>query len=96
MKNTYKCPKCRGTGFLSQYIGIASGVCFCCEGNGFKSGAAPVAGVLFAVTAIRRADGARVLAFNVKAKNSAEATKKAVATLARGNGFEPQSAQVAA
>lgn len=94
--NTYKCPKCNGSGNLARYAGIANGVCFSCEGNGFKIGVAPVAGLLFTVTAIRKADAARVNVFNTKAKSAAEALKKAIATLSKGNGYIPESAEVTA
>jgi hypothetical protein len=94
--NTYKCPKCNGSGFLSQYSGIANGVCFSCEGNGFKIGVAPVPGVLFTVTAVRKADAARVNVFNTKAKSAAEALRKAIVTLSKGNGYIPESAEVVA
>lgn len=93
---TYTCPKCNGLGALSQYRGILGGVCFSCEGTGRKVGVAPVAGVLFAVSAVRKADGARVVAFNVKAKTAEAALKSAIKTFSRGNGFIPESAQVAA
>lgn len=92
---TYKCPKCNGSGYLSHYSGIANGVCFSCEGNGFKFGAAPTPGVLLPVSAVRLSDGERVTVFHVKATSEAAAVAKAVKTLARGNGYAPTSAQIA-
>ena len=92
---TYKCPKCNGSGYLSHYSGIANGVCFSCEGNGFKFGAASPPGVLFPVSAVRLSDGERVTVFHIKASSEAAAVAKAIKTLARGNGYAPTSAQIA-
>jgi hypothetical protein len=75
---TYKCPKCNGSGYLSQYAGIANGVCFSCEGNGFKIGVAPVPGRLWEVYGTVRDTGAREVAYAVKAKTAADAIKKAL------------------
>ena len=96
MTNTYKCPKCNGSGFLSHYSGIANGVCFSCKGNGFKFGKPPVQGVKFPVTAINRETGVRELVVYVTAKTAEEAVKKAETNFARGHGYVPESAQVAA
>ncbi len=93
---TYTCPKCAGSGHLSQYAGIAGGVCFSCEGLGHKFGRAPVPGMLFGVSAIRRADGVRVDVFNKKAKTAKEALKKAVQTLRCGSDYIPESAEISA
>lgn len=94
MNQTYKCPKCNGTGNLACYAGIAGGVCFSCRGAGIKVGVAPVPAVKFAVTAIEKTTSQRVTVFYVKAKNAAAALKKAVATLAGGSGYIADSAQV--
>lgn len=93
---TYKCPKCNGLGFISCYSGIANGVCFSCEGNGFKFGTPPVPGVIFAVSAVLKSTGERVQVFNIKAKTAAEAMKKAIATLRKGNGYIAETAEVSA
>ena len=93
---TYKCPKCNGSGHLSCYSGIANGVCFSCEGNGFKFGKPPVPGVKFQISAIEKDSGSRITVFYVKAKTAAEALKKAIKTLSSGNGYIPESAEVVA
>lgn len=91
---TYTCPKCSGSGHLSQYAGIAGGVCFSCQGRGFKYGRAPVPGTLYGISAIRRDDGVRIVVFHKKARTEAQALKKAIETLKRGNGYIPESAQI--
>lgn len=93
---TYKCPKCNGSGYLACYSGIANGVCFSCEGNGFKIGVAPVAGIKFPITAVNKATGVRELVVHVTSKSAAAAVKKAAAMFARGTGYQPETAQVAA
>lgn len=96
MTTTYKCPKCNGSGYLSHYSGIANGVCFSCEGNGFKFGKPPVPGIKFPVTAINKQTGVRELVVWVTAKTAEAAVKKAAARFACGYGYVPESAQVAA
>ena len=78
--NTYKCPKCNGGGYLSCYAGIAGGICFSCEGRGFKFGKAPVPGVKWAVFGIDRNTGERARLYNVTAKTDTAAVAKAQAT----------------
>lgn len=96
MQPTYKCPKCNGNGYLACYAGIANGVCFSCAGNGFKVGVAPVPGVKFPISAVNKATGARELVVHITSKSAAAAVKKAAAMFARGNGYHPESAMVAA
>ena len=80
MTNTYKCPKCNGSGHLSQYAGIANGVCFSCEGNGFKVGKPVEKAPLWNVYGILRATGEKAVAYSVKAKSAELAIKKALET----------------
>lgn len=89
--NTYKCPKCNGSGYLSQYSGIANGVCFSCEGNGFKI-SKPVEKVpVWNVYGILRATGEKAVAYNVRAKSAAEAVAKALKTFAKASeGYRAQ------
>lgn len=94
MTATYKCPKCNGSGYLSCYSGIAGGVCFSCSGNGYKVGKAPVPGIRFLVTAIYKSTGDRLNVCYINAKSAEQAAEKAIAQLARGNGYIPESAQV--
>lgn len=82
---TYKCPKCNGSGFLSQYSGIANGVCFSCEGNGFKVGVPAEPMQVFSVYGVLRATGEKAVAYNVRAKSAAEAAKKAAQTFAKAS-----------
>jgi hypothetical protein len=83
--NTYKCPKCNGSGFLSQYSGIANGVCFSCEGNGFKIGQPVEPMQTFSVYGVLRATGEKAVAYNVRAKSAAEAIAKALKTFAKAS-----------
>lgn len=34
MKNTKKCPRCKGEGIIKYYAHVRGGVCFKCEGSG--------------------------------------------------------------
>lgn len=83
--NTYKCPKCNGSGFLSQYSGIANGVCFSCEGNGFKIGQPVEKAPVWMVYGILRATGEKAVAYGVRAKSADLAIKKALATFAKAS-----------
>lgn len=85
MTPTYKCPKCNGSGFLSQYAGIANGVCFSCEGNGFKIGKPVEKDPVWTVYGILRATGEKAVAYNQKAKSAEEAIKKAMQTFAKAS-----------
>jgi len=79
---SYTCPKCTGTGYLSQYAGIAGGVCFSCAGRGVKLGKAPTPSATYAVYGVSRATGAPFLAYNKRAKTAAAAIKAARKTFA--------------
>lgn len=85
MNNTYKCPKCEGSGYLSQYAGIANGVCFSCEGNGFKIGQPVENAPVWNVYGVLRATGEKAVAYNVRAKSAAHAIAKALKTFAKAS-----------
>ena len=81
---TYKCPKCNGSGFLSQYAGIANGVCFSCEGNGYKVGK-PSEGRLWTVSTVNVETGSKEVVYGQRAKTAAEAIAKARKAYARAS-----------
>ena len=83
--NTYKCPKCNGSGNLARYAGIANGVCFSCEGNGLKIGQPMDKAPVWNVYGVLRATGEKAVAYNVRAKSAAEAVAKALRTFAKAS-----------
>lgn len=85
MADTYKCPKCNGSGYLSCYAGIANGVCFSCAGAGVKTGKAPVPGIKWAIFGIDRNTGERARLYNVTAKSEKAAVSKAQSTWANAS-----------
>lgn len=78
---TYKCPKCNGLGRLSCYSNVLGGVCFSCDGKGFKVGKAPTPSVRWAVIGLDRVSGERVALYFMRAKNATAAINAARNTM---------------
>lgn len=92
-----ECGKCSGKGEIKAFAGIDGGRCWSCAGKGFVvRKAAPKPTPKFAISAIDVHAGERRVVFTIKAKNAAVALQIAQVTLARGNGFIPGSAAIAA
>lgn len=85
MTANYKCPKCNGTGNLARHANVLGGVCFSCEGNGFKIGTLAEPMQVFGVYGVLRATGEKAVAYNVRAKSAAEAMGKAIKTFAKAS-----------
>lgn len=90
-----ECAKCGGKGFIKAYANIDGGRCFSCAGKGFSlQKSAPKISPKFMIGAQKKGGEFVDQICAIKAKNEAEALKKAVAQLARGNGYIPSTATV--
>jgi DnaJ-class molecular chaperone len=90
------CAKCAGKGEIKAYIGIAGGICFSCNGRGFNiQKSAPKKSPKFTVAAFHFERNEIVDPIcTVTAKNEAEAVKKAIAQLSKGNAYDAKTATV--
>ncbi len=77
MTHKSPCPRCAGDGRISAYTHVKAGVCFRCGGAGTITTKYPprAPSEKFGITGIQ--DGERRLLFWVKARNEADALKKA-------------------
>jgi hypothetical protein len=88
-----ECAKCGGKGNIRAFSNVDGGRCFSCAGKGFNlQKNAPKISPKFAIGAMGK-DGefCEVVCF-IKAKNEAEAVKKAIIQLSKGNGYIPSTA----
>jgi hypothetical protein len=93
---TVECHRCGGSGRLPQFSSVIGGVCFLCHGSG-RSSAKPgkSRAARFAVSAICLGTGERVSPiFSVRATSAEKALAMARTQLARGNGYDPVTAEV--
>lgn len=82
------CTKCNGTGFLSEYRGIASGRCFSCNGKGYNlCKTEPTQSEKYLITAISKETDERINVFHLTAKSESEATRRAMKQLSRSKGY---------
>lgn len=89
-----ECAKCGGKGEIKTFSGIAGGICFCCNGKGYvELKNPPKRSVKFQISAVAKDNGDRELVFWINAKNEAEALRKAVIQLSRGNLYIPETAE---
>lgn len=94
---TTECGKCGGQGNIRAFSNVDGGRCFSCAGKGvIVTKAAPKASIRFAVSAAPKAGGAAEVVCFVKARTEAAALKVAIAQLARGNAYIPETATVQA
>jgi hypothetical protein len=91
---TYPCTRCCGKGRLP--FNVLAGVCFKCGGTGLQSAKPAKRMPKFSVSAISKETGSRALTFYVSAPNEQKALQKAKVTLAGGNGYLPETAEVRA
>ncbi len=92
-----ECGKCGGKGEIRQFAAIAGGVCFSCDGKGYSiTKNAPRKSQKFPISAVARDTGKLTLVFHVNAQTANMAVKRAQVMLAKGNGYHPNTAQVAA
>lgn len=90
-----ECAKCGGRGEIKAFSGIAGGICFCCNGKGHvELKNKPNRSAKFVISAIAKDNGERETVFTVKAKNEAEALRKAVIQLSSGNAYFIESASI--
>jgi len=83
------CGKCNGHGIIEGYRHVVNGVCFACDGTGYKVVSAshkPSKMYSVIITADFNDDGKpfRGTVFGQKARSVAEAKRKAIKTLSRG------------
>lgn len=93
--NTHPCSRCNGFGTIQHHANVLGGVCFKCHGKGTQKNVPASKAQKWSVTAAERETGERLSVFFVRAKSEENALAVARATLARGNGFLPESATVA-
>ncbi|MCB1966229.1 MAG: hypothetical protein KDI64_09365 [Candidatus Accumulibacter sp.] len=93
------CPRCAGTGRVERHANVKGGVCFACNGSGYRVRKSPPSAPAqrFAVSACSRRTGERVSpVFWLLAKTERAALTRARAQIAKGNGYDPATVEVSA
>lgn len=93
------CSRCAGTGRVERHANVKGGVCFACNGSGYRvQKSAPSAPARrFAVSACSLRTGERVSpVFWLLAKTERAALTRARAQIAKGNGYDPTTVAVSA
>lgn len=92
---TSECARCGGSGRLPQFSSVIGGTCFRCHGSGRTKGKPGKPAARYLVSAVCRTTGERVTTFWLRAASADKALAMARTQLARGNGYDPATAEVA-